>query len=72
MVSMESGNQQIDRIVKIVMYFQNNPMSCNMFEKKCSLLTCNIKGSCLWSKGEVERLKNTTIKYGDTATGNSI
>lgn len=37
-----------------------NPMDCNMFEKKCTLLTCHTKRTCLWTKYEAEKEKNSS------------
>lgn len=53
---MKTGLQNI---VDLAVWCSKNPMDCNMFEKKCDLLTCRIKGKCLWSKDESEKVKNT-------------
>jgi hypothetical protein len=54
----------VTEIVNAMVKAKENPMDCNMFEKKCDLLTCHTKGKCLWTKEEAEaqgrKLKSKT------------
>jgi hypothetical protein len=57
---MEKNKHTDDRlnaIIELGLRARSQPMDCNMFEKKCTLLTCHTKHRCLWTKEEAQKEK---------------
>lgn len=54
-----SANRNLSQaeLIELGVWCHNHPMVCNMFTKRCDLITCHVKRKCLWTEEEGNRAR---------------